>query len=113
MSSPPPLAGGLQGPQALRPLLETALEALAEGAAERGGPLPRGGPAAVEARGREAAGELLPAHGAGADEALRAVVGAVAPGAGDPAVPLWAAHRHSPPLARGGAGVRAPVAPRP
>ncbi|QIB46366.1 pyridoxal phosphate-dependent decarboxylase family protein [Streptomyces aureoverticillatus] len=99
MSSPPPLAGGLQGPQALRPLLETALEALAEGAAERGGPLPRGGPAAVEARVREAAGELLPAHGAGADEALRAVVGAVAAGAADPADPLCAAHLHCPPLA--------------
>ncbi|GGR93265.1 amino acid decarboxylase [Streptomyces aureoverticillatus] len=99
MSSPPPLAGGPQGPQALRPLLETTLNALAEGATERDGPLPRGGPAAVEARVREAAGDLLPAQGTGADDALRTLVAAVAAGAADPANPLCAAHLHCPPLA--------------
>ncbi|MER7346772.1 aminotransferase class V-fold PLP-dependent enzyme [Streptomyces aurantiacus] len=99
MSSPPPLAGGPRGPQALRPLLDTVLEALAEGAGERGGPLPSGGAGTVAARVREAAGDLLPARGTGADEALRALVGAVTAGAADPADPLCAAHLHCPPLA--------------
>ncbi|MFD9861108.1 pyridoxal phosphate-dependent decarboxylase family protein [Streptomyces alboflavus] len=99
MSSPPPLAGGPQGPDALRPLLATVLDALAAGAEARGGPLPPGGPEAVAARVREAAGDLLPERGTGAEEALRALVGAVGEGAADPADPLCAAHLHCPPLA--------------
>ncbi|MFD9224466.1 pyridoxal phosphate-dependent decarboxylase family protein [Streptomyces sp. NPDC060064] len=102
MSTPPPgpaLAGGTAGPDALRPLLAVVLDALHDGAAERGGPLPAGGPETVAARLREAAEPLLPERGTGAEEALRSLVHAVAQGAADPADPLCAAHLHTPPLA--------------
>jgi L-2,4-diaminobutyrate decarboxylase len=92
-------AGGAGGPAALRPLLETVLDALASGAAERGGPLPRGGPAVVAGDVRAAVGAVLPERGAGAHEALDTLVGAMARGAADPAEPLCAAHLHCPPLA--------------
>ncbi|GAA3396767.1 aminotransferase class V-fold PLP-dependent enzyme [Streptomyces roseoviridis] len=42
---------------------------------------------------------MLPEHGTGPDEALRAVAYALAAGAADPAHPLCAAHLHTPPLA--------------
>ncbi|MGK5697268.1 aspartate aminotransferase family protein, partial [Streptomyces sp. URMC 128] len=61
--STPPLASGPEGPRALRPLLDTVLQALDEGTRARGGPLPAGGPEAVAARMREATGEVLPDHG--------------------------------------------------
>ncbi|MFD9517748.1 pyridoxal phosphate-dependent decarboxylase family protein [Streptomyces sp. NPDC059979] len=96
---PPPLAGGANGPTALRPLLDTVLDALHTGAAERGGPLPAGGPAAQTARVRAALGDVLPAHGTGDHEALRTLVHLLAAGAADPADPLCAAHLHGPPLA--------------
>lgn len=99
MSTPPPLAGGAQGPDALRPLLTATLEALRTGATARGGPLPAGGPTAVAARVREAAGEVLPEQGEGAEAALRRLVHALAEGAADPADALCAAHLHCPPLA--------------
>ncbi|MGW5731953.1 MULTISPECIES: pyridoxal phosphate-dependent decarboxylase family protein [Streptomyces] len=99
MSTPPPLAGGAQGPASLRPLLTTALDALRTGASARGGPLPAGGPTAVAARVREAAGDILPTRGTGADTALRTLVHALAEGAADPAHALCAAHLHCPPLA--------------
>lgn len=102
MSTPQPdpaLAGGTAGPDALRPLLAVVLEALHDGAAERGGPLPAGGPEAVAARVREAAEPLLPERGTGAEEALRSLVHTLARGAADPADPLCAAHLHTPPLA--------------
>ncbi|MWA10470.1 pyridoxal phosphate-dependent decarboxylase family protein [Streptomyces sp. BA2] len=99
MSTPPPLAGGAQGPDALRPLLTTTLEALRTGATARGGPLPAGGPTAVAARVREATGQILPARGEGAEAALRTLVHALAEGAADPADALCAAHLHCPPLA--------------
>ncbi|MCX4833184.1 aminotransferase class V-fold PLP-dependent enzyme [Streptomyces sp. NBC_01016] len=99
MRSTPPLAGGTQGPDALRPLLTTVLDALHKGAAHRGGPLPAGGPEAVTAQLHHDVGELLPVHGAGAEEALRTLVTALAEGAADPADPLCAAHLHCPPLA--------------
>ncbi|MFI0236755.1 pyridoxal phosphate-dependent decarboxylase family protein [Streptomyces sp. NPDC016845] len=99
MSSTPPLAGGTQGPAALRPLLDTVLDALHEGAVRRDGPLPAGGPDAVAALLREHAGPLLPAQGTGADDALRTLVTALTEGAADPADPLCAAHLHCPPLA--------------
>ncbi|MFG2646353.1 pyridoxal phosphate-dependent decarboxylase family protein [Streptomyces sp. NPDC048436] len=99
MSTPPPLAGGAQGSQALRPLLTATLEALRTGAAARGGPLPAGGPTAVAARVREATGEVLPERGEGAEAALRTLVHALAEGAADPADALCAAHLHCPPLA--------------
>ncbi|MCY0952127.1 pyridoxal phosphate-dependent decarboxylase family protein [Streptomyces sp. H27-S2] len=96
---PPPLAGGHRGPDALRPLLDTVLDALRTGAAERRGPLPAGGPDITTARVRAALGDVLPAHGTGDHEALRTLVHAVAAGAADPADPLCAAHLHCPPLA--------------
>ncbi|MFJ3333602.1 pyridoxal phosphate-dependent decarboxylase family protein [Streptomyces sp. NPDC086766] len=95
--SAPPLASGPEGPAALRPLLDTVLDALDSGRRARGGPLPTGGPAAVAARLREAVGEVLPDHGD--PEALRTLVHALAEGAADPADPLCAAHLHCPPLA--------------
>ncbi|MFE6804676.1 pyridoxal phosphate-dependent decarboxylase family protein [Streptomyces sp. NPDC057681] len=99
MSNPPPLAGGPQGPQALRPLLDIVLDALHDGATARGGPLPAGGPHTVTARLRELTGDPLPHHGTGPDTALRTLVHALAEGAADPADPLCAAHLHCPPLA--------------
>ncbi|MEU4797292.1 aminotransferase class V-fold PLP-dependent enzyme [Streptomyces sp. NPDC023327] len=99
MSSPPPLAGGAQGPDALRPLLAATLDALRDGAAARNGPLPAGGPAAVTDRLRAAAEPLLPERGTGPETALRTLVHALAEGAADPADPLCAAHLHCPPLA--------------
>ncbi|MEU3776826.1 aminotransferase class V-fold PLP-dependent enzyme [Streptomyces sp. NPDC032472] len=96
---PPPLAGGRTGADALRPLLDTVLDALATGARARGGPLPAGGPDVVTARVTAALGDVLPAHGTGAHEALRTLVHTLAEGAADPAEPLCAAHLHGPPLA--------------
>ncbi|MFF0447857.1 pyridoxal phosphate-dependent decarboxylase family protein [Streptomyces sp. NPDC004609] len=84
---------------ALRPLLTVVLDALRTGAASRGGPFPPGGPDAVAARTREALGEVFPAHGTGAEDALRHLVHATAAGAADPADPLCAAHLHTAPLA--------------
>ncbi|WP_399883896.1 pyridoxal phosphate-dependent decarboxylase family protein [Streptomyces sp. BBFR51] len=93
----PPLASGPHGSDALRPLLDTVLDALRTGTAARGGPLPPGGPGAVAARVAAAAGEILPDRGD--PEALRVLVTALAEGAADPAHPLCAAHLHAPPLA--------------
>ncbi|MGW2837459.1 pyridoxal phosphate-dependent decarboxylase family protein [Streptomyces sp. NPDC001493] len=99
MSSTPPLAGGTTGPDHLRPLLDTVLAALHEGATRRAGPLPAGGPTATTARTRHAIGTLLPDEGTGAHHALRTLVTALAEGAADPAHPHCAAHLHTPPLA--------------
>lgn len=95
----PPLAGGQGGADALRPLLDTLLEALRTGAEERGGPLPAGGPDTVAARVHAALGDVLPTHGTGDHEALRTLVHTLTAGAADPADPLCAAHLHCPPLA--------------
>ncbi|MFI5791823.1 pyridoxal phosphate-dependent decarboxylase family protein [Streptomyces sp. NPDC051677] len=95
--SMPPLASGPEGPHALRPLLAAVLDALDAGARTRGGPLPAGGPHAVAARVRDAAGDVLPEHGD--PGALPALVRALAEGSADPADPLCAAHLHCPPLA--------------
>ncbi|MFF5636690.1 pyridoxal phosphate-dependent decarboxylase family protein [Streptomyces sp. NPDC012825] len=97
-AAPPPLAGGVPGAAALRPLLGTVLDALRAGAEERGGPLPAGGPDAVAHRTARL-GAVLPETGTGPDEALRTLVHALAAGAADPAHPLCAAHLHTPPLA--------------
>ncbi|MFE5218795.1 MULTISPECIES: pyridoxal phosphate-dependent decarboxylase family protein [unclassified Streptomyces] len=97
MSTPPPLASGPDGPDALRPLLDTVLDALAAGRRARGGPLPAGGPDAVAARLADTVGDALPDDGD--PDALRALVHALAAGAADPADPLCAAHLHCPPLA--------------
>ncbi|MFC9928102.1 pyridoxal phosphate-dependent decarboxylase family protein [Streptomyces sp. NPDC127190] len=93
----PPLAAGPGGPDALRPLLGTVLDALAAGGRARGGPLPAGGPQAVAARVADALGDVLPDDGD--PDALRTLVHALAEGAADPADPLCAAHLHCPPLA--------------
>ncbi|MFH8770628.1 pyridoxal phosphate-dependent decarboxylase family protein [Streptomyces sp. NPDC017958] len=95
--SMPPLASGPDGPGALRPLLDTVIDALASGARARSGPLPAGGPGAVAARIADALGDVLPDDGD--PDALRALVHALAEGAADPADPLCAAHLHCPPLA--------------
>ncbi|MER7839988.1 aminotransferase class V-fold PLP-dependent enzyme [Streptomyces sp. NPDC096040] len=95
--STPPLASGPQGPDALRPLLDTVLDALRDGGRARGGPLPAGGPEAVAQQVADAVGDVLPDDGD--PEALRTLVTALAAGAADPADPLCAAHLHCPPLA--------------
>lgn len=97
MSTSPPLASGPEGPDALRPLLDTVLDALREGGRARGGPLPAGGPEAVAAAVAATVRDVLPEEGD--PDALRALVHAVAAGAADPAEPLCAAHLHCPPLA--------------
>ncbi|MFF5102408.1 pyridoxal phosphate-dependent decarboxylase family protein [Streptomyces sp. NPDC000134] len=97
MSALPPLASGPEGPDALRPLLDTVLDALRTGTATRGGPIPAGGPDTVAAQMRDALGDVLPDHGD--PDALRTLVTALAAGAADPAHPLCAAHLHGPPLA--------------
>ncbi|MEU1627158.1 aminotransferase class V-fold PLP-dependent enzyme [Streptomyces sp. NPDC020096] len=96
---PPALAGGASGPSHLRPLIDTVLGALAQGAAARGGPIPAGGPQAVAARLRARAAPFLPASGTGAQEALHTLVRALTEGSADPAEPYCAAHLHCPPLA--------------
>ncbi|MEU1096369.1 aminotransferase class V-fold PLP-dependent enzyme, partial [Streptomyces sp. NPDC005877] len=53
----------------------------------------------VAVRVRAAVGEVFPAHGTGAEEALTTLVRALAEGAADPADPRCAAHLHTPPLA--------------
>ncbi|MFF7649824.1 pyridoxal phosphate-dependent decarboxylase family protein [Streptomyces sp. NPDC007983] len=93
------LAGGSEGPGALRPMLDTVLDALAHGAADRGGPLPAGGPGAVAHRVHHAARPAIPDHGEGPHHALRTLVTALTEGAADPADPHCAAHLHCPPLA--------------
>ncbi|MCF3124741.1 aminotransferase class V-fold PLP-dependent enzyme [Streptomyces arenae] len=99
MSSPPPLAGGAQGPDALGPLITVALDALRAGATARGGPLPAGGPHTVADRVHATAAPVLPDHGTGPETALRTLLHTLAEGAADPADPLCAAHLHCPPLA--------------
>lgn len=95
-----PLAGGVSGPDALGELLDVVLTALAAGARDRGGPLPPGGPPAVDAAVRRAlAADPLPARGVGAGEALAVLTRALAYGTTDPADPACAGHLHCPPLA--------------
>lgn len=93
------LAGGVDGPGLLQDLTGVVLDALADGARDRGGPLPHGGPDAVQADVRKVWPMALPEHGTGADEALRTLVHAVAQGSADPADPHCVAHLHCPPLA--------------
>ncbi|GGW68079.1 amino acid decarboxylase [Streptomyces lucensis JCM 4490] len=93
----PPLASGPDGPDALRPLLATVLDALTDGNRARGGPLPAGGPHTVAARIADTLGDALP--DTGDPDALHALVHALAEGSADPADPLCAAHLHCPPLA--------------
>ncbi|QKW10661.1 aminotransferase class V-fold PLP-dependent enzyme [Streptomyces sp. NA04227] len=80
-------------------MLDTVLDALHQGALNRGGPLPAGGPAAVAGRVSQALGTPLPQQGTGSHDALRRLVTTLSEGAADPADPLCAAHLHCPPLA--------------
>ena len=96
---PPALAGGSEAARRLRPLLDTDLDALSEGAAHRAGPLPAGGPDTVARQVLAAATPVFPDTGTGADEALHTLVRALAAGAADPADPYCTAHLHGPPLA--------------
>ncbi|TQS43126.1 pyridoxal phosphate-dependent decarboxylase family protein [Cryptosporangium phraense] len=77
----------------LAELLRVALDALAAGARDRGGPAPAGTPAVLDAAWRNALG------GAPGAEALRELVRVFAAGSVDPADPWCAAHLHTPPLA--------------
>ncbi|MFI9272794.1 pyridoxal phosphate-dependent decarboxylase family protein [Kitasatospora sp. NPDC052896] len=93
----PPLAGGVAGPTALRPLLGAVLDALTVGAARRGGPLPAGGPAELA----KLVADALRLGGPDAPDptALARLTELFARGAADPADPACAAHLHCPPLA--------------
>jgi L-2,4-diaminobutyrate decarboxylase len=92
------LAGGRNGPSALGELVAVALAATTEGNDRRGGPAPRGGPAASAAT-VAALGPLLAVEGVGASTALRELTTAFVAGSVDPAQPWCAAHLHGPPLA--------------
>ncbi|MFE7464272.1 pyridoxal phosphate-dependent decarboxylase family protein [Streptomyces sp. NPDC057499] len=98
-TQPPPLAGTTTGPAALRPLLDTVLAALHDGARRRDGPLPAGGPDTVTTRTHAATHPLIPQQGTGPHQALRTLVTTLTEGAADPADPLCTAHLHTPPLA--------------
>ncbi|USC46017.1 aminotransferase class V-fold PLP-dependent enzyme [Streptomyces filamentosus] len=93
------VAGGAHGPEHLRALTAIVLDALADAAPARGGPLPAGGPEAVEQNTRALCSPVLPEEGVGPEAALGDVVRAVAEGAADPADPACVAHLHCPPLA--------------
>jgi len=92
------LAGGHGGAERLGELIPVALRGMAAGVAERGGPVPEGGPAAVAAA-LLSEGEALPREGAGAERALEDLSRLLAAGSADPADPACAAHLHCPPLA--------------
>ncbi|QWF76835.1 pyridoxal phosphate-dependent decarboxylase family protein [Amycolatopsis sp. CA-230715] len=92
------LAGGAAGHRRLAELIPVALRAFAEGTAERGGPAPAGGPAAVAAS-LAADAPMLPREGVGAVRALDGLGRLLAAGSVDPAEPWCAAHLHCPPLA--------------
>ncbi|MDX3850325.1 pyridoxal phosphate-dependent decarboxylase family protein [Streptomyces sp. AK02-01A] len=90
------LSGGTGGPRSLEPLLSTVLDALAEGARRRGGPIAAGQPEEIAAA---VAAEFA---GAGADpgaSALERLTELLAHGSADPAEASCAAHLHCPPLA--------------
>ncbi|PBC76714.1 L-2,4-diaminobutyrate decarboxylase [Streptomyces sp. TLI_235] len=92
-AGPDALSGGMAGPEALRPLLDEVLAALAAGAADRGGPVPAGEPAEIARQVRAA---LAAPPG---PDALARLVRLLALYAADPADPACAAHLHCPPLA--------------
>lgn len=94
------LAGGIDGPAALAPLLAVALDALGTGARRRGGPVPAGTPEDLAAEITSAlGGDPLPAQGVGPVAALAPLATALAAGTADPADPRCAGHLHCPPLA--------------
>lgn len=83
----------------LESLVATALTALEAGRKERGGPLPAATPTEVAAAVDAAlAGDPLPRHGVGEEEALTALVTTVTAGSADPSDPACTGHLHCPPL---------------
>ncbi|MGH3342954.1 MAG: pyridoxal phosphate-dependent decarboxylase family protein [Carbonactinosporaceae bacterium] len=94
------LAGGMAGADHLRPLVAAALDGLAKGAADRGGPVPKGTPGELTRTVEAALGaDLLPDQGLGAVDALTTLTRSLTSGAADPADPACAAHLVCPPLA--------------
>ncbi|WP_018687162.1 pyridoxal phosphate-dependent decarboxylase family protein [Actinokineospora enzanensis] len=87
----------LAGADAVGELVAVALDAVAEGVRLRGGPVPAGGPAAVDT----VVGGLaaLPVDGVGAVAAIAELSALLAAGSADPVDPWCAAHLHCPPLA--------------
>ncbi|MFL6113933.1 MAG: pyridoxal phosphate-dependent decarboxylase family protein [Catenulispora sp.] len=93
------LSSGPTGTGTLTLLLSTLLAALDDGRADRPGPLPPGGPAAVREAVAASAFGALPDRGADPFQTLAALGRLLAWGAADPAHPDCAAHLHCPPLA--------------
>ncbi|MBM7776226.1 L-2,4-diaminobutyrate decarboxylase [Actinokineospora baliensis] len=87
----------LAGAETVGGLVGVALAALGAGVRERGGPLPAGGPAAVERT--IATLDPLPVTGIGAEAAIAELSAVLATGSADPVDPWCAAHLHCPPLA--------------
>ncbi|MFD5029538.1 pyridoxal phosphate-dependent decarboxylase family protein [Streptomyces sp. NPDC058405] len=90
------LSGGVDGPQALEPLVAAVLGALAEGAGRRGGPIAAGRPGETAAAVAEVFGGASAVTGAAALDRLTVLL---AQGSADPADASCAAHLHCPPLA--------------
>lgn len=93
------LAGGLAGPARLSALVGTAVQAIAAGSVERGGPAPTCEPRVLAEQVRGSMGQTLPDSGTGSEEALGHLTRMLAAGSVDPADPACAAHLHCPPLA--------------
>lgn len=96
-SDEPRLSAGVAGADRVRALAAVALDAMAETAAARTGPIPAGGPPAVAAA--LAGIELLPRQGVGEAVALGELTRILTAGSVDPAHPWCAAHLHGPTLA--------------
>ncbi|MFD7223798.1 pyridoxal phosphate-dependent decarboxylase family protein [Streptomyces sp. NPDC059892] len=90
------LSGGTGGADALAPLVDTVMDALARGARRRGGPIAPGRPGEVAATVSEVFGGPTAVTGA---EALDRLTELLAHGSADPADASCAAHLHCPPLA--------------
>jgi L-2,4-diaminobutyrate decarboxylase len=89
------LSGGITGPNALRPLLQSVLDGLGDGAAQRKGPLPPGTPKELADLVTAELSRSDPDAAAG----LYRLTALLAHGSADPAEPFCAAHLHCPPLA--------------
>ncbi|MFE4368594.1 pyridoxal phosphate-dependent decarboxylase family protein [Streptomyces sp. NPDC056835] len=90
------LSGGTGGADALAPLVDTVMDALARGARLRGGPIAPGRPGDVAATVGEVFGGPAAVTGA---KALDRLTELLAHGSADPADASCAAHLHCPPLA--------------
>lgn len=100
-STDPALAGGAAGAQRVRELVGVALDAVAQAALARTGPIPAGGPLAVAntLAGALADTGVLPEQGIGSASALGELTRLLTAGSVDPAHPWCAAHLHGPTLA--------------